>query len=215
MTESSRMTFEQTIMSRCSTRNFSKEIPPDHVIEEILKACIYAPYGGGSGLPYKEIRKIFVLKQDTEAMIKARSILLEHIAKTSKNVSKIVGLFPFLKTRLGSFSERLQSISTKGIPSLNEAPYFVIVAEKKVFPPVQKQSIAHSLQNMWLTATNLGLGFQLVFMTSQMSKNQKFLQILNLTRGEFIIDGCMIGYPAVQGDKKEEPELENFVTWVS
>ncbi|MGD0953085.1 MAG: hypothetical protein ABR985_11955 [Methanotrichaceae archaeon] len=35
----------------------------------------------------------------------------------------------------------------------------MVVAERKSFPPVEQQSLAHCLQNMWLKATALGLGF--------------------------------------------------------
>jgi nitroreductase len=214
MTESNILTFEQTIKTRCSTRDFSKEIPPKNLIEEIIRSGLYAPYGGGSVLPYNEIRRIYILKQNTISMTKAREILLEYIKKTSKNIDKILTLFPFLRNKFGSFPDKLHSVSTHGIPSLYDAPYFIIVAEKKIFPPVQKQSIAHSMQNMWLTATNLGLGFQLIFMTSQMSKNKKFLRILNLTKGEYIIDGGVVGYPKAYHEIRKEFELGNFANWI-
>lgn len=214
MTGTNELTFEQTIKTRCSTRDFSQEFPPINLIEEIVKSALYAPYGGGSKLPYNEIRRIYILKQNTKPMTDARETLLEYINKTSKNVDKITTLVPFLKRKFRPFSDKLHSIVKNEIPSLYDAPYFIIVAEKRMFPPVQKQSIAHSLQNMWLTATNVGLGFQLIFMTSQMSKSKEFLSILNLHKGDYIIDGCVVGYPKVHSEVKKEFELENFVNWI-
>ena len=87
-------------------------------------------------------------------------------------------------------------------------------AEKTGFPHVQKQSIAHALQNMWLTATNLGLGFQLIFMTGTLSKNRHFLSLLNLTKGEYELDGCAIGYPIKYPDRNKEFEFDKFVTLI-
>jgi nitroreductase len=214
MTGIQKLSFEQTIKTRSSTRNFSKEFPPINIIEEIVKSALYAPYGGGSKLPYNEIRKIYILKQNTKAMTNARETLLEYINKTSNKVDNITTLVPFLKNKFRSFSDKLHSIDNNGIPSLFDAPYYIIIAEKRMFPPVQKQSIAHSLQNMWLTATNLGLGFQLVFMTSQMSYNKEFLSILNLPKGDYIIDGCVVGYPKVHNEVKKEFELGKFVNWI-
>jgi len=214
MTNNEKMTLEQTIKSRCSTRSFSKDIPSIDDVNKITQSCIYAPYANSKGLPYNEIRKVFVFKQNTDSMTKAREILLSQIRKYSKIINTALIFLPFLKGRFKPFADKLIANSQNGIPALYDAPYFIVIAEKKGFPSNQKQSIAHSLQNIWLTATNLGLGFQMVFMASVMSKNKQFLQLLNLKKGDYMLDGCVIGYPLEHSDIKKEYKLDDFVTWI-
>ena len=52
------------------------------------------------------------------------------------------------------------------------------------------------MENMWLKATALGLGFQLVSVTSQMSPDPEFCGVLGIPAGEWELMGCAIGYPA-------------------
>ncbi len=64
------------------------------------------------------------------------------------------------------------------VPGVGTAPYFIIIAEKKGFLRVEQQSLAHCLENMWLKATALDLGFQLVFATAQLPENPSFCAML-------------------------------------
>ena len=62
-------------------------------------------------------------------------------------------------------------------------------------PPVEQQSLAHCLQNMWLKATELGLGFHLVSMTAEMIENDEFCEILQINSADYAVNGCAIGFP--------------------
>jgi nitroreductase len=70
------------------------------------------------------------------------------------------------------------------------------------------------MQNMWLSATAQGLGFQLVSITGIMSKNKEFMQLLGLKPGDYELDGSVIGVPKMSPEPREERHLEDFVTWV-
>jgi nitroreductase len=216
MTEDNNLpkTLEQVIKSRRSIRDFTTEVPRIEDVEEILKAALYAPYGGATGFQLNEIRKIFVFTQNSDKMKEARELLLSQIKKNSQKINNLLVFFPFLKKKMRPFANRLKSISNNGIPSLNEAPYYIVVAEKKGFPPIGKQSIAHALQNMWLTATEKGLGFQLVSATGTMTNNKQFLQLLGLTWGEYEIDGCVIGYATKYPETIKDIDFENCVKWI-
>src|SRR5664280_1998331 len=88
---------------------------------------------------------------------------------------------PQLREKSIGFSNRLAMIKKIGkVPGIGTAPYFIIVAEKKGFPAVEQQALAHCLENMWLKATALGLGFQLVSITAQMTDNPAFCKILDI-----------------------------------
>lgn len=205
---------QQIVRERKSTRSFSGEIPPRETMDRIIESCIYAPYGGATGIPLEQVRKVFVFTQGTENMAKARQQMLGQIRKGARKLGRLVKLLPFMKKKFGAFSNRLSGISKKGIPSLDEAPYFIVVAEKKGFPPVAKQSVAHALENMWLMATAEGLGFQLISATGNMSDNNDFLELLGLKDGQYHLEGCAVGYPKKNTQRVRNLDIDIFVKWM-
>jgi len=207
-------TFEQIIKTRRTVRSFTNEAPKKEDINEIAASALYAPYAGATGIPLHEIRRVFILAHNSRAKKEANELLISQIKNNSAKMNNMLAVFPFLKKKMKPFSERLKSISRYGIPSLKEATYYIIVAEKKGFPPIEKQSIAHALQNMWLTATNKGLGFHLLSATGIMSKNEQFLNLLGLTKGDYAIDGCVIGNPVKYPDIVKEFDLNKCVKWI-
>lgn len=207
-------TFDQIIQTRKSVRSFTEEIPSKENINKIIKSGLHAPYGGATGIPLSEIRRIFVFEQNSEIIGEVREILQSKLKSNSRKLTFIISIFPFLKKKLKPFAKRIQAFSQNGIPSLSKAPYLIIIAEKKGFPPVEKQSMAHALQNMWLTSTSLGLGFQLISAFSVLSKDKRFLKLLEVQKGQYEFDACVIGYPVNNSTEVKEFDLTNFVTWM-
>lgn len=212
--QNSIMTLEQAIKSRKSTRSFSDEVPSADIIMKIVESGVYAPYGGATGIPLTEIRKFFILRQNTIKMSQATEIIYQQIKSNSKRINTLITFLPFMKKKMGVFANRLKGFSKGGIPSLKNAPYLIIIAEKKGFPPVEKQSMAHALENMWLTATSIGISFQLVSAIGTVSNNDKFLKLLGLRNGEYALEGCLVGYPKNPITKEKEYSIEDFVTWL-
>jgi nitroreductase len=207
-------TLSTIIRSRRTTRSFTDDVPEAAAMKEILQSAAFAPYGGATGIPLKEIRKIFVFSPGTEKMNRARELLLKQIRRGARKINIVLILFPFLKKRMQPFANRISVLAKNGIPGLTGGAYYVVVAEKKGFPPVERQSIAHTMQNMWLSATAQGLGFELISATGMMSKEQEFTQLLGLKAGDYTIDGCLIGVPKMAPDPREDRQLEDFVTWI-
>lgn len=207
-------TLSEIISARRTIRSFSNDVPPVEEIEEILRSAIFAPFGRATGLPPKEIRKIFIFSQGTETMTQARELLLTEIRRVARKVKIATTLFPFLKKKMGLFAERISVLERKGIPGLYDAPYYIVVATRKGFPAMEKQTIAHAMQNMWLSATAQGLGFQPISTTGMMSKDKEFMQLLGLKAGDYELDGCVIGMSKTSAEPREERHLADFVTWV-
>jgi nitroreductase len=71
------------------------------------------------------------------------------------------------------------------------------------------KSPAHTLQNMWLKAIALGLGFQLISTVTDSEDNEKLSALLDVTHREFNYDACIIGYPAlpVSPEVRDIPHL--------
>jgi len=207
-------TLSEIIRARRSIRSFSDDVPPTEAMQEILQSAILAPFGRATGLPPNEIRKIFVFSQNTEKLNRASELLLIQIRCIARKVNIVIRFFPFLKKKMELFSKRISGIAKDGIPGLAEGAFYVVVAVKKGFPAMEKQTIAHAMQNMWLSATAQGLGFQLVSQTVMMSKNKEFMQLLGLKPGDYELDGCVIGMPKRCPEPREERHLEDFVTWI-
>ena|ERR1039457_1780282 len=209
---------KEIIQSRRTIRSFTPETPPIEDVKEIIQSAMFAPYGGTTGILVNEIRKIFVFSQHTEPLAKAREMLRSQLAKKARKMNMLLILLQFLRKKMQPFSNKLNSLSKNGIPSLHEAAHFIIVVEKKRvppgYPPIEKQSIAHAMQNMWLTATNLGLGFQLVTETGILSQNAQFLKLLGLSRGNYVMDGCVIGLPNKFPEIRKEISLDGYATWM-
>jgi hypothetical protein len=83
-------------------------------------------------------------------------------------------------------------------------------------PPIAAQSLSYCLENMWLRATSLRVGLQLVSATTQMESDPDFCRLLNISCGEYALDGCALGYPAdnYQPPPVEYPSLTKSVSWL-
>ncbi len=203
----------QTIADRRTMRNFSSEIPERSKMEAIVRTAAQAPFGGATGIPLREIRKIFVFPPNSPARDTVVAALYAKIRKNARLLRWLVRLVPFLKRRMAPFAQRLHTIAVKGIAGFERGTYYVVVAEKKGFPPVAKQSLAHAMQNMWLASTDEGLGFQLLSATGIMSNDHDFMEILGLPPGRYDLDGCLIGCPVNEMVAKRRDERRDMTTW--
>lgn len=123
-----------------------------------------------------------------------------------------------LEKNVGStpFVVNLKRVVQQGLPGIGDAPYFIVVGEKKGIPPVAPQSLSYCLQNMWLKATSLGIGMRLVSVTMQMDDDPDFCKLLGISSGEYALDGCVLGYPPdnYQPPSVEYPTLVQSVSWL-
>jgi nitroreductase len=119
-----------------------------------------------------------------------------------------------LRSQAAGFMNRLAMIKNMGmVPGVGTAPFYIVAAEKKGFPPVEQQSLAHCMENMWLKATALGLGFQIVSVTAQMADNPGFCRVLGLECGKWGLMGCATGYPAEALSPSIRPSVREVTAW--
>lgn len=205
---------DSVIRLRKSVRIYSNEFPDKEIVKKIIQSAIYAPYSRATGLPYQDIRRIFVIPQNSEKIEIARELLLSEMSKISIKVNRLLFFFPFLRKKLGAFANKMKTQSKSGIPSLMDAAYYIIIAEKKGFPLLAKQSISYAMENIWLSTTAAGLGFQLISETGIMSNNKQFCDLLRLEKGLYQLDGCVIGIPKNTNIELKELDVDKFVTWL-
>lgn len=208
--------FDRIIVERRSHRQFMQEFPPEGDIRDIIHAGLHAPFAAAAmGNKEDYFRRFFVLKKDSKNIIVAASLIFEEISVKASNLEHAMENSPLLRMQAIGFANRLTMIKKMGkVPGVGTAPYFIVIAEKKGFPAVEQQSLAHCLENMWLKATAIGLGFQLVSATSQMDNNPEFCSMLGIGTGEWALMGCAIGYPAEELSPSVRPPVDRVTSWL-
>jgi len=196
------------VRARHSVRAFSPIPPRKEDIEAIIQAGLLAPFGALAVAGKPDFRKVFVIRSSSSAMEAAVDILKNRMAKFADELEKKVGPVPFV--------QNLKRIGKQGVSGVGNAPYFVVVGERKGMPPIAAQSLSYCLDNMWLKATSLGIGLQLVSATMQMDSDPDFCRFLSIPVGEYALDGCALGYPAdkYQPLSIEYPTLAKSVSWL-
>ena len=209
---------DEILAARRSNRQFRTELPPEDMIREIIHAGLLAPFAaaavGGSGTKY--FRQFFVFKRGTTSLAAASPLVMDSVRTMAGSLKKEMEKDPAHKKRAETFAQRLDMIITSGaVPGVGTAPYYIVVAERRGFPAVEKQSLAHCLQNMWLKATALGLGFQIVSVTGEMSDNTKFCDILGIPTGDYELMGCAVGYAQTPLPPSVRPSPDEVTRWLA
>jgi len=207
---------DQVLAERRSHRKFRPEFCSEDEIRRILHAGLLAPFAAAAvGDSHDYFRRFFVLKKGSAGMNAAIPLVMAQVKKLSADLDNAMHNDPSLRAKAAGFVRRLSMIQSAGIvPGIGTAPYYIVVAERRGFPPVELQSLAHCLENMWLKATALGLGFQLVSVTSQMSSDPAFCAILGIPPGSWELMGCAVGYPADELSPSIRPPVEDVTVWL-
>ncbi len=206
--------FDEIIKSRRSVRFFKDQFPSKEDIENILDAGMMAPYAAQAVGENQDFRRFFVFKNGSDNMEIAGNLMQKKAEEGLNHFKNMIAEKPFLKGKVQPFMEKLQMFVDNGVLGVGTAPYFVIVAELGGVPPVEQESIAHCLENMWLKATELKLGFHLVSLTSQMAEEEDFMKLLQLPVGKYGINGCAIGYPVADTPPVERPDTKKVTMWL-
>ena len=207
---------DQVLADRRSHRMFRPEFCSEDEIRRILHAGLLAPFAAAAvGNSRDYFRRFFVIRRESESMNATIPLVMRQIQKMAADLETGMQKDPALRASAAGFVRRLSMFQDKGvIPGIGTAPYYIIVAERRGYPPVEQQSLAHCLENMWLKATAPGLGFQLVSVTSQMSSDPAFCAILGLPPGAWELMGCAVGYPADELSPSIRPPVEDITVWL-
>ena len=212
--EEANRVLDEIIEARRTIRAFAEEAPPKEVVEQIIKAGSLAPYAALAVAGRAEFRRIFIFEKGTPARNEAARLVQLLAQKGFEKMLQARGGAPVEGTRDAAYLGRLKMIAENGHPSLAVAPYYIVVAEYQGFPPAGLQSLAHVLENMWLKATALGLAFQLISVTESMAEDEAFVRLLGLPFGEYVMDGCVIGYPGADPPPAPRSNMSSAVRWL-
>lgn len=214
--EQKNMFLDQVLAERRSYRMFKVEVPPRDDIHRILHAGLLAPFAAATiGTPKDYFRRFFVLTSGSKGIKAAIPLVMKEVDVMSEELEQQMHKNPELRAQAFSFAQRLVRIKQLGtVPGIGTAPYYIIVAERRGFPSIGLQSLAHCMENMWLKATALELGFQLVSITSQMADTPEFCSILGIAPGEWDLMGCAVGYPQEELSPSIRPPVEGLTRWL-
>jgi nitroreductase len=207
---------DEIILGRRTHRKFKEEIPPDDLIVDIIHAGLHAPYAEAAiGNEKDYFRRFFVIRKTSETMTTLNPLIVGEVLRMISELDRAMEKSEQLRSQATGFMNRLAMIKRMGfVPGIGTAPFYIVIAEKKGFPPVEHESLAHCLENMWLKTTALGLGFQLVSITVQMADNEEFCQIMGLQSGKWGFMGCAIGYPVETLSPSLRPPVKDVTTWL-
>ena len=215
-TQQKNVTLDQILAHRRSYRMFKPEFPPEDAIRRIIHAGLLAPFAAAAvGNSSDYFRRFFVMKKGSQSMNAAAPLVMAEIHRMSDSLHDDMKNNLRLREQAIGFAQRLAMIKKLGVvPGIGTAPYYIVVAERKGYPPVELQSLAHCMENMWLKATALELGFQIVSITSEMAQKPEFCNILGITPGEWELMGCAIGYPQEVLSPSIRPNVEDVTRWL-
>jgi nitroreductase len=193
----------QVIGERRSIRGFADAAPARADLEQVIAAGLAAPYAAAMAPGAALDRRFFVLPRGSKALSAAAAAIQAHAT-----AALAAGALP------APLLARLEPVAQGRILGVGTAPFYVVVAERGSTGPVQQQSLAHVLENMWLMATALELGMHLVSVTTTMADDPAFCGILGLPVAEYALNGCAIGVPAQAPDAPPLPDVASVTTWL-
>ncbi|HYC19675.1 MAG TPA: nitroreductase family protein [Candidatus Bathyarchaeia archaeon] len=213
-TQEENAALDRILESRRSIRAFTPDTPPKEEIAEIIRAGLLAPYPGLRVAGDVYFRRFVVIEKGSLQLAKVAEIAKRQVKARAEQLKRQLSADPALRHQGQGFVRRLERLAQIGVPGIGTAPYFIVVAEQRGFPPVEQESLAHCLENMWLKATALGLGFHLVSATAQLGHDEEFCSLLDIPHGEFGTNGCAIGYPRDALPPASHPTVDEVTTWI-
>jgi nitroreductase len=214
-TDQENAVLDRIIGERRSCRKFTEKVPTDEQIESILHAGLHAPFAAAAvGNNEDYFRRFVVVRKGSKAMKALAPLVFGEVVKMGGDLERAAAGNAGLRSQAAGFMDRLAAIKGMGmVPGVGTAPFYIVTAERKGFPPVELQSLAHCMENMWLKATALGLGFQIVSVTAQMADNSEFCRLLGLEHGKWALMGCAVGYPAEALSPSIRPSIREVTSW--
>ena len=193
----------QVIGERRSIRSFADAAPARADLEQVIAAGLAAPYAAAMAPGAALDRRFFVLPRGSKALSAAAAAIQAHATAALA-----------ARRAAGAAARQARARRPGAHPGVGTAPFYVVVAERGSMVPVQQQSLAHVLENMWLMATALGLGMHLVSVTTTMADDPAFCGILGLPVAEYALNGCAIGVPAQAPEARSLPDVAGVTSWL-
>lgn len=205
---------DKIIENRRSVRQFKPDVPSRELITSIINAGLWAPYASLAVNANEDFRKFYVITSESGLITKINDIIKEHTKGFLRQFEETIEENTFFKEHGSNFHKRLLGVVQGGVAGLTEAPCLIIVSENKGLPSAERQSLAHVMQNMWLKATSLNLGFRVLSMFESISDSKEFCDVLGAEYGKNAFNACIVGYALNDIGTGKRSKIEDVVKWL-
>lgn len=186
------MHIDELIQKRQTIRNFTDEVISQDDLNAILEAGRQAAFAGLAQAGVSNFRHFFVIKRGTPICEKIMDLvsaarLADYQKMQEENWSE----------KYPAFANAVTNMHGKKPMDLFMAPILVIVAERAGMPAREHVALGYALSNMWLKATDLGIGLKICSGIADIKDTASLKALLRLpAEEEFAFDGCNLGYAA-------------------
>ena len=190
----------EIIRHRRSIRKYTTDLVPTSMLDCIIEAGRFAPSGGNSQTTH------FLVVQNPQVLQLLRTTAAEEFAKMEVHE----GMYRSLVSSI-----RLAQRKGTGYDFTYGAPVLILLANKRGYGNAMADC-ALAAENMFLQATELGIGSCYVNQIHWLTDNEKMLAVLyslGMKEEEFICTGAVFGYSAA-GDLPPVERFGNPVTYV-
>jgi len=123
---------DEVFKSRRSIRMFTAETPAKEDIKAIIQAGVLAPFAALANTG-KDGRKFVVISRNNPLITQLAFVVRKKAAVFAEQFKSQMNINPFLQTQGQGFLKRLEMTAQQGPLGIGSAPYYIVVAERKVF----------------------------------------------------------------------------------
>jgi nitroreductase len=208
---------DEIILARRSIREFTSDAPPKDAVTAVINAGMHAPYTLAAVERFAEgsFRRFYVFPKGSEAIAAASGRMNAKVKQLKTAIEAKAAKDTGYRQESASWLGRLSGFERLGhVPGVTNAPYFIVIAEKRGIPDLGLHALAHCLENMWLKATALDLAFQIISITGKMGDDPEFCALLGLAPGQWDLMGCALGYAAKPLGPSQRPDAAANTSWL-
>ncbi len=205
------MNIDELIQQRQTIRSFTEEEISKEDLESIIEAGRQAPFAGLAQAGTTNFRHFFVIKRGTPICEKLMELVTAARVADLKEVEEL-----HLEEKYPVYANVVRNTSSQKPMDLFMSPILVIVAERAGMPAREHVALGYVLSNMWLKATDLGIGLKLCSGVGDVKDTDSLKALLGLpAEEEFAFDGCNLGYAATNLFREEiRPVPEKCITYL-
>ena len=211
-TKEDNLILDDILKNRRICRKFDGRVPSREDVAAVVEAGRLAPYASISSGDVEVFRHFFVLFQgnpmlaDIDRLIRDQSFLDVEQLRAEMEVD------PFLRQYGAGLEQMWSHVAEAGLPVFPDPPCLIVLAEWRGARRAERQSLAHTIQNMWLKAIALNLDFNLISPLESMVDNEEFCSLFGLPAHRYGFHGCVLGYRA--SDKLVSKPISAQVHWL-
>ena len=185
---------DKILKARRSCRKFTDRIPDRETVAEVIEAGRIAPFAVASACDVDVFRHVFVLFRGNPLFENIDRLIREQCGIEADRHLTQMETDPFVR-EYGSMLQKHRAQTAKaGLPVFPDPPCMIILAEWRGVRKAERQDLAHVLQNMWLKATALNLGFCILSPVEELTDNEEFCSLFGLPAGAYGFHACVLGY---------------------